>query len=285
MRARSVVPIWAGLRLTALCLLGLSGTQLVAQERGVLWLRGVVRSTESGEPVAGATVRLPGLRRVQVTGEDGAFAIFGVPSGLHRIVAEQLGRASDTVEVRIFGGEETVFVSLRLETRPVELPALDVEIERTFRNPRVAGFYHRMEKVRLGNYITREDLEHRDIVSNFRRIPGVQVGQCSRLGLPELSSNCWSVKFSGRGYSISDFTAGGGRGGCGEPQIYIDGNMLTPNLGYGNNAFNYLQSYPRYALEGIEVYRNPAMAPAQYRALGSACGVVLVWTRDRRGRG
>ncbi|MFQ5680430.1 MAG: hypothetical protein ACE5HP_13350 [Gemmatimonadota bacterium] len=47
------------------------------------------------------------------------------------------------------------------------------------------------------------------------------------------------------------------------------------------NPFNVIQAYPRDFLEGIEVYRNPAMAPAQYRTVGDACGIVLVWTKGR----
>jgi len=32
-------------------------------------------------------------------------------------------------------------------------------------------------------------------------------------------------------------------------------------------------------LEGIEVYRGPSETPTQYQMTGSACGVVLLWTR------
>jgi hypothetical protein len=32
-------------------------------------------------------------------------------------------------------------------------------------------------------------------------------------------------------------------------------------------------------LEGMEVYRSAAEIPPEYNATGSACGVILLWTR------
>ena len=32
-------------------------------------------------------------------------------------------------------------------------------------------------------------------------------------------------------------------------------------------------------LEGVEIYRGPSEAPIKYQTTGSACGVLLLWTR------
>jgi hypothetical protein len=32
---------------------------------------------------------------------------------------------------------------------------------------------------------------------------------------------------------------------------------------------------------GIEIYTGPSTVPAQYNKTGSACGVALLWSRDR----
>jgi hypothetical protein len=32
---------------------------------------------------------------------------------------------------------------------------------------------------------------------------------------------------------------------------------------------------------GIEIYSSPATIPPLYNMTGSACGVILMWTRDR----
>lgn len=33
-------------------------------------------------------------------------------------------------------------------------------------------------------------------------------------------------------------------------------------------------------IQAIEIYRGPAETPIQYQATNSACGVLLLWTRD-----
>lgn len=239
-------------------------------DRGLATLVGTVTSAEDGRPVAGARVRLVGRDEERVTGADGTFVIADLPRGRYRVVTEHLGMGSDTAEVdlRTAPGQAARFT---LDTRPIPLPTLDVEIERTFRNARLAGFYARMHRG-LGDFVTREDLEARDVVANMRRIPAVRVDQCLRgsLRVP----NCWNLEIA-RGYSIG----AGGLGTC-PPLIYLDGHLIPESSG-DDNAFTRVQHLPREMLEGLEVYRNPAGAPAQYRAIGDACGIVLVWTRGR----
>jgi hypothetical protein len=222
----------------------------------------------------------------RVTQGDGTFVIEGLAVGRYRVVTEHLGLASDTAMVDLRRGTVSLAV-LTLETRPIALPSLDVEIERTYRNPRIAGFYQRMRRG-LGEFITKDDLEYRDVIGNFRRIPSVSINPCvhPRTGLQML--DCWDIKMT-RGAAISGALIG--RSGC-PPLIYLDGHLLSSavqeqlrrddkQVWSDGNAFSRLQTYPRDMIEGIEVYRNPAAAPAQYRTLGASCGVILVWTRGR----
>ncbi len=239
-------------------------------------LVGTVRSAETGRPVSGARVRLIGRDEERVTGSQGTFVISDLPRGRYRVVTERLGLASDTAEVDLRLGAGTM-ASLLLETRPVRLPTLEVEIERTFRTRRLAGYYDRLNRG-LGDFVTREDLELRDVISNFRRIPSVRIQQCvTPAGLR--TANCWYLKIA-RGY-------GGDPSAPCPPLVYVDGQLLSSQVvqdsgwRYGPNAFTVLQGLPRDMLEGIEVYRSPAAAPGQYRMLGDACGIVLVWTRGR----
>lgn len=215
----------------------------------------------------------------RVTGGDGAFVMAGLPRARYRVVTEHLGMTSDTAEVDLRPGSGQVAV-FTLETRPIELPALHVEIERTLRSPRLAGFYGRMGRG-LGDFITREDLEARDVIANFRRLPSVRIDQCvGPAGIR--AANCWNLKIA-RGYSMG--VGGAGLSVSCPSLIYLDGHLLTstpaPGEVAGNNAFTLLQTLPRHMLEGIEVYRSPTAAPAQYRMLGDGCGIVLVWTRGR----
>ncbi len=268
----------SGLVLQDVELSAASAAGAAPQIQAAVSLRGTVRSAETDEPVPGALVRLLGTEFEQVTGEGGAFAMLGVPRGQYRMITEHLGMVSDTANVDLTEGSLHLAL-LTLDTRPVPLPALDVEIERAFANPRIAGFYRRMERG-LGDFITRENLEARDVLSNFRRLPNVQIAQCASGGVRV--PDCWDIEIA-RG-AFADALRGGRR--C-RPLIYIDGHLLSGQAQDassefpGENPFSQLQRYPRHGIEGIEVYRNPAAAPAQYRMLGDACGIVLVWTGRR----
>lgn len=226
-------------------------------------LRGRVRSAETGAAVSGARVTVLETDDERTTGADGTFVIPGLPRTPLRVVTERVGTASDTVWVHLGQGNVTVAL-LTLETDPVELPGLTVEVERTLQNPRLTGYYERLDR-KVGQFITRDDLREKDLIFSFRSLMGVDVRQC---GGPPFRANCWVLEM-GRGSSI-------GAGQC-RPVIYLDGRRLL-----GENPFERLESYPRYLLEGIEVYRGLGGAPGQYRSLDAACGVVLAWTRGRR---
>lgn len=237
-------------------------------------LQGIVRSAETGEPLPGARVTLLELGAEQVTGPDGAFFMDGVPLGRYRVVTEYLGMVSDTVSVSLLGDAANLAL-FTLETRPIEVAELNVEVERTYANPRIQSFYDRVERG-LGDFITREDMWVGDLVTNIRRIPGVRIQECV-LGSGLRLTGCYNVTIT-RGYGL-----GSGRSGC-PPHIYVDDHLI-PNGGVlGENPFSWLQSIPRDRIEGIEVHRNPATAPGRYRMIGDACGIILVWTRSVRER-
>ncbi|MFQ5679258.1 MAG: carboxypeptidase regulatory-like domain-containing protein [Gemmatimonadota bacterium] len=251
--------------------------------RGTATLLGVVRSAETGRPLQGARVSLPGLGVADVTDGHGAFRLPKLPAGRHRLAAAYLGFSSDTVLVELepAGG---AYVTLALQTDPIALPGLEVEVARPL-SPKLVGFYDRMHKG-LGDFISREDLEARDVVSNFRRIPNVRVDQCVGFAGKLRVPNCFDVRLA-RGYSGSGI---GLYDQC-KPVVYLDGHQLIDfrttggkPLYPGLNPFNVIQRYPRTMLEGIEVYRNAALAPARYRTVGDACGLVLVWTKGRGSR-
>ena len=234
-------------------------------------LQGVVRSAETGEPLAGARVSLLELGADQLTGPDGAFFMEGVPPGRYHVVTEYLGMASDTVTVSLLGDVANLAL-FTLETRPIQVPGLNVKVERTYASPRIQGFYDRVERG-LGDFITREDMWVGDIVMNIRRIPGVRVQQCV-LGSGLRDTSCYQIRIA-RGYGL---------GASCPPHIYLDGHLIGGGGAPGENAFSWLQSLPRDRIEGIEVYRNAATAPGRYRLLGDACGVILVWTRTGANR-
>jgi len=240
-------------------------------EGGVL--RGVVRAAETGEPLAGAVVEVVDTGSRATTNARGDFIFLDIPAGPHFVATTFLGRTSDTAHVEVAPGELRDLAVLTLDADPVALPELQVEIKRWV-SPRLEGFYRRLDRG-AGHYITREDLERLDVIANFRRIPGVR--------LTFITTNL------GMATSYYGLRLSRGIGGCyGPPLMYWNGALITAPSAegafeqMGMGAFQRLQDFPRDLLEGIEVYRNGATVPGPYRMLGDACGVILVWTRDRR---
>ncbi len=231
-------------------------------------LQGVVRSAETDEPLIGARVTLPALGIQSVTNAEGVFTIPEVPLGRHEVVAEYLGTTSGTVMVNLTGDVSNVAL-FTLQTNPVSVPELHVEVERTYWHPRIQGFHDRMERG-LGEFITQEDIGFTDVVWAFRRIPGVRVNQCiTGSGLRD--TGCYNLSIV-RGYGI-------GRG-CSGPVVFLDGHQIAGEGFIGGDVIGRLNAI-RYRLEGIEVYKSPAGAPGRFRRLGDACGIILAWTRAR----
>jgi hypothetical protein len=75
-----------------------------------------------------------------------------------------------------------------------------------------------------------------------------------------------------------------------KPLVYLNGHPLGGVTDdevmarfVGENPFSVIAQLPPDLIEGIEVHRNAATAPAQYHGFGAGCGIILVWTRNRRG--
>jgi hypothetical protein len=61
------------------------------------------------------------------------------------------------------------------------------------------------------------------------------------------------------------------------PAVYIDGmRMFVMNARDQADAINMV---PPDDIEAIEAYQGAASIPTQYNPMGSACGVILIWTR------
>lgn len=85
---------------------------LRAQETGAITGR-VVLAGAVTQPIEGATVNLPGLNRVTVSGAAGAFRLDRVPPGDHQIFAQRGNARSDRRLVRVSAGD-TVRVDFEL---------------------------------------------------------------------------------------------------------------------------------------------------------------------------
>ncbi len=87
-------------------------------------ISGRIVDAETGEPLSGVQIAVDGIRRWNLTDNDGHFFIPGIPPGLHDITARVLGYRAATVEnQRVFSGH-THKLDFSLESAVIELPVL-----------------------------------------------------------------------------------------------------------------------------------------------------------------
>lgn len=236
-----------------------------AQQASAPGLRGRVVAADDGRPLASAAVVLGegAAARTVVTDSAGRFLAEGLAPGPLTLEVRYLGFASRTARVLIPEDDTLLDVTLRLETRPVPLPALSVRVGRPAetRMGKLAGFRERRARG-LGHFLDREDIEKTPgsrLGEVFRRVLNVKVVQCG------LGGFCETLSFR-RTFSY------GVNGGC-QPMIFLDGTRyrLDPNVG--------INEIPKHDITAIEVYTGPAEIPSMYKGPGAGCGVVLLWTR------
>lgn len=235
---------------------------LAAQATGTIAGRTLV--AQSGDAARDVRVQLLGSSTETFSDQLGRFRLTGLPRGMHVLRFSRIGVRPLEVEVDLEAGE-TIELALTLEPVPVALPGVpvtaapveDATLERT-------GFYAR-RAAGFGAFLARDDLKRwtpKVMTDVLRRVPGVSVRPNPRYGR---TSPAGPVDL--RKYIISM------RGGCTNPLIFLDGG----SLGTGDVNLDDLIAIPDLA--GIEVYRGAAEVPQRYNATGSACGVIVIWTR------
>lgn len=225
-------------------------------------LVGYVYAADNERPLADARVLLIDEGREATTKKGGFFRLQPVEPGRHRVVVSHLSHGTDTVEVRIEPGASTV-LRLALSADPVELPELTATVERTVRQGQVRDFYERMDSGN-GRFVTRDQVERNGVVNALRMLPSVRI-------VPGACGDCYTVQVTRGTGSLNN--------SCEDPAIYLDGMRLAQNQTQGAaDSFELIQELPRGMIEGIEVH-TPGTVPVRYGGIGSACGVILVWTR------
>jgi carboxypeptidase family protein len=283
--------------LGALVFAGVSPARaLVAQVRGSTLTVGVAE-VSSGAPIAGAEIVLPELRLIARTDSLGHAIIAGVLPGTHRVRVRRLGFAPSDVQLRF--ERDTTDAVFRLERLAQTLARVDVSAEsmpaglKDFESRRKQGF---------GRFLIEKDLE-RDYDRPFMdvasvRFPGLALSsdETGHQHLVSVRSNCGATPPShdprGNGKIIQrprasadssgGFDDGGGSGGtlmgsCNplkKPcfiQVYLD------DISLGEADDGMIRTWD---LSGAEYYTGASM-PARYRTSGSACGVLLLWSKWR----
>jgi hypothetical protein len=218
-------------------------------------IRGNLLDDETGKPIGIGTVTLltrDNIPQVRIsTDTAGAFLLSAARPGSYRLGAERLGFITTISPPLTLSARDTLDVEFRLSTRAVVLEPLVVTSKRRRAGP-LADFDERAKQRRFGTFVTRADIEQRQPFTTtdlLRTIPGVQL-------IPRALGGGHHVRMRD----------------C-APVVYIDG-VHVRLLGMTIDDLISVHS-----LEGIEVYRGAAEAPAVYTVHNPGCGVILLWSR------
>jgi hypothetical protein len=246
---------------------------------------GVVVADSTHAPIPLADVALPELNKSETTNSRGEFRITGIPAGEHRVSVRRIGYGAADTRVR-FNGKETVERrvvlgrAITLETVQVTASASD-KLRQSFDENKRIGLGHFMEREEIAKY---DGMELATVLQNIPTT-GVANGNghswvTSRRRPPPLcpphpqGDTC----LQSHGFYIPEYL----EAMQGMPVecwalVYLDG-VLQNGTREPTEPFD-LKRIPPERIDRMEFYAGAAETPAQYSRMGSACGVLVIWTR------
>jgi Carboxypeptidase regulatory-like domain len=230
---------------------------------------GIVVVDSTSDPIGGAEVTVPALGLSTLSDERGVFRLAGIAPGAQQVVVRRIGYGPMEAQLTFVSGQ-----SLRRTVRLGRAAMLDsVVVTESAVDKRMESFDdHRL--VGLGHFLTRADLAKLEggpstssILQSFNGV-GMMRGR---------GNAAWLTGPHGL-RAISPDRADSARGAkrsC-YAQVYLD--RIPIYQGRDGEPLFDLNSIPPSEIEAIEYYASPAQTPAEYTALNSTCGVLVIWT-------
>jgi hypothetical protein len=199
------------------------------------------------------------------TNDSGVFEFLAAPPGRVRLVARRVGFQPEEQRATLEAGRLRQ-VDFELKGIPEQLDS--VMVREAGGRGRMADFWAR-RMVGVGAFLTHEDIARRKPQRSsdlLRTVTGVRVSM-GETGLDR------PVISMGRN-QITDRNVRGqvSLGAC-NVSYYVDGSFVPPGTFHMDDISPLL-------LEAVEVYRGPAETPARLRQRDTACGVIVLWTRN-----
>ena len=253
-----------------------------------------VADAASGAPISSAEVLLPGLRLLIRTDSLGQARLAGVPLGAHRVRVRRLGFVPSDITLKF--EHDTTDAVFRLEQSTTRLTTVDVEADAT---PTSLRDFEMRRKQGVGRFLTEGELareQNREFVDvATARFPGltVKTDESGRPHVVSTRSNCGSAPSSGgdrargNGKILESGRRPASSGSSSDDGATVSGSCYSVrpclvkvylddmNLGEADDGL-----IRTWDLAGVEYYTGASM-PARYRTSGSACGVLLLWSRWR----
>jgi hypothetical protein len=255
MRSRRVLVLFAA----CASLLPLAAKRSAAQraEPAVLVLQ---VNDSSGHPIPRAHVVVGGMLAGTLTDARGVARLGGILPGNRLIQVNRSGYAFTRVAADFLSGD-TVRRTLQMVSAPIELEGITATSWGRSTALRRRGFYDRQRRG-FGSFMTTERIEElrpQRTLELMRYMRGVMITK------------------DRRGHDMLISTRGMALGQC-LPRVWVDGMQMF--MSSADDQVAALDMVPPDDIEGIEVFAGPATIPAEYNPTGTACGVVLLWTRQ-----
>ncbi len=228
-------------------------------------LAGVVKNL-NGVPLPGVELTIANTTLTAVTNDSGAYLFDRPPTGRLVIAARRIGFKPQDKRFSIADGE-TRHLDFELEGLIEQLDSIIIHGQSS--TGRMAEFWNR-RMVGVGAFITRADIERRKPYRTsdlLRTISGVHMtGGSDGLDRPNIQM----------GRNAPTPVARNGTQALGADcrvNYYLDGMWLSPGTFH-------LDDIAPSSIEAVEIFRGPAEVPAKFRQRETACGLIVVWTRE-----
>ena len=258
----------------------LLSSSLGAQQTATLEGRILRAGSGAGVPNAEVIVRPPNARAV--TDEAGEFRIEGLKAGRVLIQVRRIGFAPEsvTVELPLAGAIE---IDLRETGQPLDTVSVKGAAAAAT-GGKLADFYER-KRGGHGRFLEAKDIEGMlkrrlgDII--VARMPGTQTVRSLKRGM---------AAFIASTRTGTDELNSAMKGALRPPpcyaDVYLDG-VVVYTLGSEHRITGVapddilfdVNSLDPGEIAALEFYAGPAQTPVRYNRAGSACGVLLIWTK------
>jgi len=223
-----------------------------------------VFDSQSGEPIEGAEVVDVMSKTSAATTRTGTVDLIYLPDGGSLIRIQKLGYTPQTFVVPISPVDTVPLTILLVAATPTLPTVVTKDSAPRYISPGLRAFEER-RKLGFGYFLTEAELRKHDnqkMANVVRRLPSVRL-ICPRSGPRQ--GECFAV-----GTRLASRLAI--LGGACEIEIYLNGVVSNDHD---------LQKLDVNEFAAVEYYPGGTSLPIEYNRTGSACGVLLLWTRER----
>jgi hypothetical protein len=147
-----------------------------------------------------------------------------------------------------------------LELRRIAAVTLDTVVIEGERVPRYLEDFYRRKGRKVGSFLTEQDIER------YRPARATDL-------VPRLFGFQLVYRADGEIYIRTRRPRGFSRVGC-SPLLFVDGAYRGTTDAHDINDFIWVED-----IAAIEAYDGPSRMPPEFNVTGSACGVIVVWTK------